>query len=296
MNNRFPAPFGLASGPRNDKNYMLIDGRALAHELNLHTKQRVNSLKFRPLLVDIVAGNDAASLSYVKIKERKALEVGLAFELHQLPENSSTEQVVELITDLSGRPELCGLIIQLPLPKHLDTRTVLDAVPSRIDVDVLNSESTQKFYSGKNTLVPPTAGAISYILDSLPEDWQSKKFLVVGQGDLVGKPITYLLQQRGYQVATADRSTTDLRALLQQADCIISGAGSPDLIKGENIKQDAIVIDAGTSEANGSITGDVEIASVEPKAKYLTPVPGGVGPLTVAKLLENVVLVAGAQD
>ncbi len=275
---------------------MLINGRALAQELNLHTKQRVEALKFQPLLVDIVVGNDPASLSYVKIKEKKALEVGLAFELHQLPGNLTTAEVIGVIEKLAQRPELCGLIIQLPLPGHINTRAVLDAVPNQIDVDVLNLESSQKFYSGENTLVPPTAGAILHILDSLSEDWQSKKFLVVGQGDLVGKPITYLLQERGYQVETADRSTQDLSVLLAQADCIISGAGKPGLIQGQDILQDTIVIDAGTSEANGSITGDADSASVEPKAKYLTPVPGGVGPLTVAKLLENVVAVAQARD
>ncbi len=275
---------------------MLIDGRALAQELNIRTKQRVENLKFQPLLVDIVVGSDPASLSYVKIKEKKALEVGLAFELHQLPENSTTAEVIELIAKLAQRARLCGLIIQLPLPGHIDTRAVLDAVPNQIDVDVLNSESNKKFYSGENTLVPPTAGAILHILDSLSEDWQSKKFLVVGRGDLVGKPIAYLLQERGLRVKTADRSTEDLSGLLQQADCVISGAGKPDLIQGQDIQQDAIVIDAGTSEANGSITGDVHTSSVEPKTKYLTPVPGGVGPLTVAKLLENVVAVAESRD
>ncbi|HMR55638.1 MAG TPA: hypothetical protein PKD34_03550 [Candidatus Doudnabacteria bacterium] len=141
-------------------------------------------------------------------------------------------------------------------------------------------------------MVPQTAGAILQILDSLPEDWNSKKFLVLGQGELVGKPVAHLLKQRGYALAVADNSTTEVNQMLLAADCVISGVGKPGLVTGDKLKQGVIVIDAGTSEAEGSIKGDVDQESVEAKAKFLTPVPGGVGPITVAKLLENVLLVA----
>ncbi|HMR55335.1 MAG TPA: tetrahydrofolate dehydrogenase/cyclohydrolase catalytic domain-containing protein, partial [Candidatus Doudnabacteria bacterium] len=138
---------------------MLIDGRAIAHDLNLHTKQRIEKLSFRPLLVDIVVGNDPASLSYVKIKEKKALETGLAFELHQLPSEATTEEVISEITELTAREELSGLIIQLPLPAHLDTTRILNIIPEKVDVDLLSSMSSEKFYSNESELVPPTAGA-----------------------------------------------------------------------------------------------------------------------------------------
>jgi len=275
---------------------MLIDGRAIAHDLNLHTKQRIERLSFRPLLVDIVVGNDPASLSYVKIKEKKALESGLLFELHQLPFESTTEEVISKIEELSAREELCGLIIQLPLPSYLDTKQILDTIPERVDVDLLNSRSSEKFYSNESDLIPPTAGAVVQILDSLPEDWNTKKFLVLGQGELVGKPVAHLLKQRGYDVAVADNSTTEVDQMLLEADCVISGVGKPGLVTGDKLKQDVVVIDAGTSEAEGSIKGDVEQETVELKAKYLTPVPGGVGPITVAKLLENVLLVAESRQ
>lgn len=271
---------------------MLIDGRAIAQNLNEHTKLRVNKLLFRPLLVDLVVGADPASLSYVKIKEKKAREAGLAFELHQLPEHSTNEEVTAALKEISSREELCGLIIQLPLPPHLDTQLILDHIPTRVDVDLLSSESSNMFYSGNSTLVPPTAGAILHILDFLPEKWSEKQFLVLGQGELVGLPTTYLLEQRGYLVKVADSTTENVPALIYEADCIISGVGKPDLISGDQVKDGVIIIDAGTSEASGSITGDVDQQSVEPKVKYLTPVPGGVGPVTVAKLLENVVTVA----
>lgn len=273
---------------------MLIDGRSIASNLNLHTKQRVAKLKVRPLLVDIVVGDDAASLSYVAIKEKKAQEAGLAFELHQLPQTATNEEVIAKIDDIAAREELSGLIIQLPLPEHLDTQQILNRIPSHVDVDLLNSSSSEQFYAGQAKLVPPTAGAILHILDSLPEDWASKQFLVLGQGELVGKPTAYLLQQRGWQVVVADSRTENISALMSEADCIISGVGKSGIITGSQIKDGVIIIDAGTSEAEGAITGDVEFSSVEPKTKYLTPVPGGVGPVTVAKLLENVVVVAEA--
>lgn len=271
---------------------MLIDGRAIAQDLNSHTKQRIEKLPFRPLLVDIVVGNDPASLSYVRIKEKKAHEAGLAFELHQMPETATTDEVKTKIEEISARSDLSGLIIQLPLPAHLNSREILDTIPSRVDVDLLNNESAQAFYAGQGSLIPPTAGAILHIIDSLPEDWAALNFLVLGHGELVGKPTAYLLQQRGYQVVVADSTTADVDLLISKADCIISGVGKPNLLTGEHLKNGVIIIDAGTSEASGSITGDIEPSTVEPKAKYLTPVPGGVGPVTVAKLLENVVIVA----
>ena len=275
---------------------MIIDGRNIAKDINLDTTQRVKQLEFQPLLVDIVVGDDPASLSYVRIKEKKAREVGLAFELHQLSATATTEEVIATVQEISARKELCGLIIQLPLPAHLDSSAILNQIPSRVDVDLLNSKSSELFYAGQSALVPPTAAAILHILDSIPEDWSSKQFLVLGQGELVGKPISYLLKQRGFKIAVADSGTEDMDALIRSADCIISGAGQPNLITAAQVKDGVIIIDAGTSEAGGALTGDVDFSSVEPKAKYITPVPGGVGPVTVAMLLANVVQVAEARS
>jgi methylenetetrahydrofolate dehydrogenase (NADP+)/methenyltetrahydrofolate cyclohydrolase len=271
---------------------MLIDGRAIAHELNLNTKRRIEQLSYRPLLVDIVIGNDPVSLSYVKIKQKRALEIGLAFQLHHLSSQVTTQEVIFKITELSVREELCGLIIQLPLPPHLDTKQIVNAIPQKVDVDLLSSLSSEKFYKNESLLIPPTAGAILQILDSLPEDWHSKKFLVLGQGELVGKPVTHLLKKRGYDVSVADSATTGVNEMLLAADCVISGVGQPGLVTGDKLKHGVIVIDAGTAETGGAIVGDVDQDSVKAKAKFLTPVPGGVGPITVAKLLENVLLVA----
>lgn len=273
---------------------MIIDGRALARDLNLHTQSRINKLAVRPMLIDVIVGDDPASLSYALIKERTALKYGFAFEQLRLPQTATTAQVIQAIEQSAQRTEVCGLIVQIPLPDHIDQQAVLNAIPPSIDVDVLNQISSQKFYHSnlEEGLIPPTASAILYILDSLPEDWSQKKFLVIGRGELVGKPIAHLLAQRGYDVQIAHSQTANLAQLLAQSDVIISGVGKPNLITGQEIKQGVVIIDAGTSEIGGLISGDVEFDSCQNKAKYITPVPGGVGPLTVAKLLQNVVKVA----
>ncbi len=274
---------------------MIIDGRAIARQLNEHTAARVSKLASAPLLCDVVVGDDPASLSYVGIKQRTAEKYGLQFRLEHLPQSASTEEVIAAIENVQKEENLCGLIVQLPLPQNLDSQKILSAINPKVDVDLIYPQNAQKFYQGEATLVPPTAGAILHILDSLNEDFGSMKFVVVGQGELVGKPITYLLKQKGYQVEVVTRETKDSEQIISQADIIISGAGQPGLIGGNFIRDGAIVIDAGTSESGGSITGDVDFQSVSSKARFITPVPGGVGPVTVAKLLENVVTVSGSK-
>lgn len=270
----------------------IIDGRTIATKLNEQTASRISQLNFKPLLVDIVVGDDPVSLSYVKIKQKKAEQVGLSFELHALPASTTTTEVITLIQELSQRVELCGLIIQLPLPAKIDADVVVNSIPDKVDVDLLNKNSEEKFYNNNASLIPPTAGAIWHIMKTLSVDWAKQEILVLGQGDLVGKPITHLLKQQGFSVSVADHSTQNTAELLATADCIISGVGKSGLVKGEEVKQDVIIIDAGTSEASGAIAGDIDFESVSVKASYITPVPGGVGPVTVAKLLENVVIVA----
>lgn len=271
---------------------MNIDGREIAKQLNEQTKLRIEKLSFKPLLVDIVVGDDPASLSYVRIKQKKALEVGLDFELCHLPISSTTELVVNVINELSAKKELCGLIIQLPLPLTIDSHVVLNTIPERVDVDLLSDVSVEKFYSNNAKLTPPTPGAIMHILKSLKIDLTNKSILVLGQGELVGRPTAHILKQMGLMPQVADSSTENIMELLMQSDILISGVGKSGLVKGDQVKQDVIVIDAGTSETSGALSGDMDYDSVAPKAKLITPVPGGVGPVTVAKLLENVVIVA----
>ncbi|HEX3099918.1 MAG TPA: bifunctional 5,10-methylenetetrahydrofolate dehydrogenase/5,10-methenyltetrahydrofolate cyclohydrolase [Patescibacteria group bacterium] len=276
----------------NSEQNNLIDGRALASKMFAQITEQVAALNFKPVLCDVVVGNDLVSLSYVNIKGKRAKECGMDFSLVQLPDTATDEQVIAAIHEQQENQNLCGLIVQLPLPAHLDSAKILQAINLDVDVDGINPQS-----AGQNSqLVPPTAGAIMAILDSLPVNLVEQKFVVLGNGDLVGKPVSSELKKRNYATTTVLADTENRAAILQSATVIISGVGKTGILTGDQVSEGVIVVDAGTSEQGGSISGDVDFATVAPKAKFITPSPGGVGPVTVAKLLENVLLVAKRLD
>jgi methylenetetrahydrofolate dehydrogenase (NADP+) / methenyltetrahydrofolate cyclohydrolase len=269
-----------------------INGNEIAQKILTQLAGEISRFAFVPLFVDVLVGEDAVAVSYVKIKAKRAEDIGLKFQLVQLPSSISTEDLVSQLKIIQRDPYLSGLILQLPLPEQLDRKTILNSIDSRVDTDCLGDENSQKFYDNKSSIKPPTALAVMTILDELHLSLDNLNFLVIGQGELVGKPVTHLLKSRGYKVETADASTTNLKEMALNADVIISAVGQPKLLGGDMIKPGAILIDCGTSESAGSIVGDVDTDSVASKARYLAPVPGGVGPVTVAKLLANVVEVA----
>ena len=187
---------------------------------------------------------------------------------------------------------MCGLIVQLPLPEHLDRQAVLDAIDPKIDVDCTGKINTDLFYHGKAYVEFPTAAAVMEILDNSNDNLAGKKCLVIGYGQLVGRPVSFLLEQRGLKVDVARSKTENILELMKEADVIVSAVGKPKLVAGDKIKPGCIVIDAGTAESDGGIVGDVDFETVKDVAGFVSPVPGGVGPVTVAKLLFNVLKVA----
>jgi methylenetetrahydrofolate dehydrogenase (NADP+)/methenyltetrahydrofolate cyclohydrolase len=241
-------------------------------------------------------GDNPVSAQYVRLKAKKAGEAGLRFLQADFPKETSTELLLEEIKKLNKIPYISGLIAQLPLPKNIDQALVLNSIDPLIDVDCMGKARNEKFYSGDLEIVPPTAGAIMHILDSLKLDLASKNILVVGQGELVGRPVLFLLRNRGYSISTVNKDSTNTEEQLLAADIIISGTGKPKLITGDKVKKGVVIIDAGTAEDGGEIVGDVELESVKEKALAGSPVPGGVGPVTVAMLLANVVKVAKQQE
>lgn len=271
---------------------MIIDGKSIAQEILDGLKPEVAKLPFKPVFCDILVGDDPVAASYVAIKGKRAEEIGMEFWLKQLTSDVTTENLISTIQDLQKESRLCGLIIQLPLPAHIHKQAVIDVIDPKLDVDCIGTENSREFYEGRARLVPPTAAAIMHLLQTLTTDLKEKKFLVIGQGQLVGMPVTHLLKAYGFRVMTADKETSDLSILSGVADVIISGTGKPGLITTDLIKDGAIIIDAGTAESDGGIAGDVDFESVKNKASFISPVPGGVGPVTVAKLLENVLSVA----
>jgi methylenetetrahydrofolate dehydrogenase (NADP+)/methenyltetrahydrofolate cyclohydrolase len=277
-----------------NKNKMqIIDGRKIKEKILEDIKREVMELPFVPVLCDILVGDDKVSKSYVSIKEKSSISTGFKFRRIELPFSSTTEDIIREIQNLNNVPHMCGIIVQLPLPSHIDERLVLDSVAKDLDVDCLGREASDDFYNNKEGSISyPTAKACITILDSLDLDLSDKKIVVIGKGKLVGKPVSHLLENRGLKVEKIDSNTFEKENIIKQADIIFSGVGKDKFIKKSMIKEGVVIIDAGTSEENGTIYGDVDFEEIYNVPSFITPCPGGVGPVTVAMLLANVLEVA----
>ena len=271
---------------------MIIDGKTIAQKILSKLSERVAGLPQQPVFCDVLVGDDPVSASYVKMKAATARKIGIKFRTANFPAEISASELIAAVRRIASEPQMCGLIIQLPLPPGLPRQEILDSIEPAIDVDCMGGDNLRKFYQGRPRFMPPTSAAILHILDTLNVPLETKKFLMLGQGELVGKPVAFLLRQRGYRADSADQSTANTQSLLKAADVVISATGQPKLLTGPMLKPGAIVIDAGTAESGGGIVGDVDSASVRPMASALSTVPGGVGPVTVAMLLNNVILAA----
>ncbi|MBU1292599.1 bifunctional 5,10-methylenetetrahydrofolate dehydrogenase/5,10-methenyltetrahydrofolate cyclohydrolase [Patescibacteria group bacterium] len=258
---------------------MILDGRALAKEIVEETRE---SLPRTAVVRAVVVSPSPATESYLSIKEARAEDAGMHLEIVRVPETASTEEVIKAVQE-SGCD---SLLVQLPLPKHLDARAILNAIPIEKDADVLSSAAYELFKSGTpETLLPPVVSAIAEILSRENISVSGKRAVVVGQGRLVGEPAAEWLRMQGAEVVVITLESGNL-STLQTADIIVSGAGSPGLITPELISEGVVLIDAGTSEQGGVIVGDA-LPSCAQKAALFTPVPGGVGPVAVACLFRN---------
>ena len=270
----------------------IIDGRKIKDEILNELKGKVEALPFPPIFCDILVGDDPVSASYVRIKGKAAESIGIKFKVVNFPENVTTEEIVNEIENLNRVPLMSGIIVQLPLPSGIDTQMVLDAIDPKLDVDCLGSVNSTNFYEDKDGLGYPTALACMKLLDSLHLDLKEKDIVVLGRGKLVGLPVTHILESRGLKVSVVHSQSENSSEVISDADIIISAVGRGGFLTGSMVKDGVVIIDAGTSEENGSVVGDVEMETVEDKASFMTPSPGGVGPVTVAMLLENVYQVA----
>ncbi len=271
---------------------MIIDGRKIAQQILEEVREGVAALPVPPIFCDVVVGDDPASLQYVRMKARTAESIGIKFRSANFPETITTEELINEIENLNRVPHMCGVIVQLPLPSHIDKQAVLDAINISIDVDCLGTNGSTLFYKGENPLGFPTALACIKALDSIGISLDDKNIVMLGQGMLVGRPVTHFLRSRGLSVTTVASHTENTREILKTADVIISGIGHGKFITGDMVKEGVIIVDAGTSEEDGGIVGDVDLDTVLPVASHVSPTPGGVGPITVAMLLKNVLIVA----
>lgn len=277
---------------------IIIDGKKLQQEILSQIKREVALLSFQPVFCDVLVGENPASVQYVQMKARSAESVGMAFHRANFSASITTDDLIKEIEILNKIPQMCGIIIQLPLPTQIDRQMVLDSIDPKLDVDCLGKTASEKFYNGMKGLEYPTALACMAILDSLNLDnnpsttLRTRKIVVLGQGLLVGKPVTALLRFRNLSPTIITSKTENKENLIKEADVIISGIGHGKHLTGDMVKKGVVLIDAGTSEDSGSIVGDVDLESMKNVADFVSPVPGGVGPVTVAMLLENVLYVA----
>lgn len=270
----------------------IINGRKIRDSILEEVKKEVSKLSFVPIFCDVLVGIDPVSRQYVNMKMRIAESVGIKFYHAEFDKDITTLELKEEIQKINNIENICGLIIQLPLPDHIDKDIVLSSIDKDIDVDCLSDISNENFYNDKNFHSFPAGVACVEILDSLNLSLDDKKIVIIGQGMLVGKPVYHLLKKRNLNVSFVTKNMKDKDLIIKDADIIISATGDPKFLKGDMIKQGSIIIDAGTSESEGGIVGDVDTDTVIGIASYVSPVPGGVGPVTVACLLRNVLKVA----
>jgi len=263
----------------------ILDGKKIAEKILEGIREEIKEKQLKLSLAVVSVGEESLFKAFVRQKEKACKKAGIDFNLFKFPEIISKEDFkkeVEKIIEGNS-----GIVIQLPLPENL--KDVFNIVPQKKDPDVLSEESKEKFERGELPVLPPVVCAVNHLLKEYNISLKGKNIVLAGKGKLVGKPLSVWLLNKGIDFSIVDKSTENPVSFFKKADIIISGAGKADLIRGRMVKEGVIIIDAGTSLKKGKLVGDVDFESVSKKASYITPVPGGVGPLTVACLFENLI-------
>lgn len=272
----------------------IIDGKALSLVVKDEVKAEVPVLEAKygrkPCLVVIIVGENPASQVYVRNKVKAAAYTGMESQLIELSADISEEALLGKIVDLNNNPKVDGILVQLPLPKHIDEEKVIDTIAREKDVDGFHPGNVAGLWLGKDCIVPCTPAGIMRLIDSVGVELKGKNAVVVGRSNIVGKPVAKLLLDRHATVTIAHSRTSDLGAVCRTADVLVVAVGKAGLVTGEMIKPGAVVIDVGMNRnAEGKLCGDVDYASALPVAGWITPVPGGVGPMTIAMLMKNTI-------
>ena len=272
---------------------ILIDGKKVAAELREELKKEVADLKSStnkvPGLTVILIGELAPSKIYVKNKEKSANEVGIKSEIIKYPDSVEEKKVLEKISELNKDDSVSGILVQLPLPKHIDKKKVIEAILPSKDVDGFHPYNVGNLSSGYESSIPCTPLGCYLLIKKIEPNLSGKKAVVIGRSNLNGKPMTQLLLKESCTVTITHSKTKDLKEECLKGDIIVAAVGIPELVKGDWVKKDAIVIDVGINKTEKGIVGDVAFDEVSKVAKALTPVPGGVGPMTIACLLKNTI-------
>jgi methylenetetrahydrofolate dehydrogenase (NADP+)/methenyltetrahydrofolate cyclohydrolase len=264
----------------------LIDGKKIAEKLRNELKKRTSKLKEKPGLAVVLVGDNPASQVYVNMKEKKCKEIGFHFKKILLPEKTSEEKLLQVIDELNQDNKIHGMLVQLPLPEHIDKNLIIDAILPPKDADGFNPINMGNMLIGNNIIIPATPKGIIKLIESTGINLQGKHAVVVGRSNIVGKPISILLQQKNCTVTMCHSKTKPLGEYTKKADILVVAIGKPRAITKDMVKKGAIVIDVGTNKVYDKLVGDVD-EEVKKVAGYITPVPRGVGPMTIACLLEN---------
>ncbi len=266
---------------------MILDGRKIADEILAEVREMVNKDNLSLKLSVVLVGDNKVSLSYISQKKESCIKTGIDFDLYQFDKDISQDDLRKEIERINENSS--GVIIQLPLPLSLNGQEVLNMIPKEKDIDILSEIRLGKFYAGDFDLLPPVVGAISHVFSKEEISLKDKYVVLIGSGKLVGKPLSIWLMAQGATISVLNKGTKDISSFIKEADIVISGAGSSNLIKGEMVKEGSIAIDAGSSIEVGRVSGDFEKETVTKKTSLFLPVPGGIGPITTACLIDNLV-------
>ncbi len=271
----------------------IISGKETAAKIRERLRAQIDQLRqkgYPPGLAVVIVGDDPASQVYVRNKEKACKEVGIAAQTFALPKETTQQELMALIDTLNARSDVHGILVQLPLPRHLDEHQVINAILPEKDVDAFHPVNVGKIMIGDFDYVPCTPAGVMALLEEAQIDVSGKRAVVIGRSNIVGKPQAMLLLHKNATVTICHSKTQHLEEITRQADIIVVAIGKAHFLRGDMVKDGVVVIDVGMNRLeNGKLAGDVDFDTVAPKASYITPVPGGVGPMTITMLLQNTV-------
>ena len=279
---------------------ILIDGKAVAKKIRENLKERVQDLKnkgIKPKLAVIMVGNDKASSIYVKNKSKACNELGIEFEEFFKDDSISQKELIDLIKELNDRKDVHGILLQSPIPNNLDIREAFNTIDYRKDVDGFNPINVGKLSIGEDSFISCTPYGVIKLLEEYNIEVKGKNAVVIGRSNIVGKPLVQCLLNKDATVTICHSKTENIKEITKNADILIAALGKPKFITADMVKEGAVVIDVGINRCeDGKLVGDVDFNNVSEKASYITPVPGGVGPMTIAMLMNNVVKAASMNN
>ncbi|GAA8143599.1 bifunctional methylenetetrahydrofolate dehydrogenase/methenyltetrahydrofolate cyclohydrolase FolD [Helicobacter pylori] len=278
-----------------NRGVVLLDGQALAYDIEKDLKNKIQTITAQthksPKLAVILVGKDPASITYVNMKIKACERVGMDFDLKTLQENITEAELLSFIKDYNTDQNISGVLVQLPLPRHIDTKMILEAIDPNKDVDGFHPLNIGKLCTQKESFLPATPMGVMRLLKHYHIEIKGKDVAVIGASNIIGKPLSMLMLNAGASVSVCHILTKDISFYTQNADIVCVGVGKPDLIKASMLKKGAVVVDIGINHLNdGRIVGDVDFTNVQKVAGFITPVPKGVGPMTIVSLLENTLI------